>query len=197
MRHASLPFFVACTVAGLLCLATVPAAADRAFREQFRAKYIKPNSEDPKDIALREAFDHASCNLCHVGENRANAQRLRRALAKFLSRKTDTKNKDKIQAVLDKVAAMKSKPEDPNSLTFGEIIASGRLPADDLAVRVGYSSAAGQVLFNRDIRPILVENCFRCHGPDGAARKAGLRLDRREAAVEAGSSRRARRRKAS
>jgi hypothetical protein len=41
--------------------------------------------------------------------------------------------------------------------------------------------------FNRDIRPILAENCFPCHGPDSAARKADLRLDRRDAAVEAGA----------
>ena len=39
--------------------------------------------------------------------------------------------------------------------------------------------------YNRDIRPILAENCFACHGPDSAARKAGLRLDRREDAIEA------------
>ncbi len=41
--------------------------------------------------------------------------------------------------------------------------------------------------FNRDIRPILAENCFACHGPDSAARKADLRLDRREAAIEMGA----------
>lgn len=38
--------------------------------------------------------------------------------------------------------------------------------------------------YNRDIRPILAENCFACHGPDAKQRKAELRLDQREAAVK-------------
>ncbi len=37
---------------------------------------------------------------------------------------------------------------------------------------------AGKLQYNRDVRPILAENCFACHGPDSAARKADLRLDR-------------------
>src|SRR5260370_22213626 len=40
------------------------------------------------------------------------------------------------------------------------------------------------VTFNRDVRPILTENCYACHGPDKNQRKAKLRLDVREVAVE-------------
>jgi hypothetical protein len=47
----------------------------------------------------------------------------------------------------------------------------------------GDSPAAARIDFNRDIRPILSENCYACHGPDKAKRKAGLRLDLKDEAL--------------
>ncbi len=43
--------------------------------------------------------------------------------------------------------------------------------------------AAPAVDFNRDVRPLLSDNCFACHGPDTAKIKGGLRLDLRDAAL--------------
>src|SRR4029079_18192976 len=45
-------------------------------------------------------------------------------------------------------------------------------------------AADTRIEYNRDVRPILFDNCFSCHGPDSASRQADLRLDKREVAVE-------------
>jgi len=56
-----------------------------------------------------------------------------------------------------------------------------------LAARLERCEAA-VIRFNQDVRPILTDNCFACHGPDSAARKGGLRLDHRPLALQGGKS---------
>ena len=56
-----------------------------------------------------------------------------------------------------------------------------RLVLATLALVTGSLAAAEAAIdFNRDIRPILADACYHCHGPDAAQRKAKLRLDERE-----------------
>src|SRR5580692_10387112 len=44
-------------------------------------------------------------------------------------------------------------------------------------------SGADKIAYNRDIRPILSDDCFHCHGPDQKTRKGKFRLDVRDDAV--------------
>ena len=48
---------------------------------------------------------------------------------------------------------------------------------------VADAEKASSITYNHDVRPVLSENCFPCHGPDSASRKAGLRLDHFENAT--------------
>jgi hypothetical protein len=52
------------------------------------------------------------------------------------------------------------------------------------AIVQGRALAAGSVDYDKDIRPILVENCTLCHGPDEKDRKGDLRLDVRDDALK-------------
>ncbi|NBV46887.1 MAG: DUF1553 domain-containing protein [Planctomycetia bacterium] len=74
------------------------------------------------------------------------------------------------------------------------VAAGGRLPTRfgevvcGLLVGLAGAQAAAEPDFERDIRPILAEHCAHCHGGDAGTRAAGLRLDRREAALAGGDS---------
>lgn len=52
------------------------------------------------------------------------------------------------------------------------------------AAALALPALAADIRFNRDIRPIMSDTCFRCHGPDASSRMAGLRLDIREEALK-------------
>jgi len=69
----------------------------------------------------------------------------------------------------------------PNFSTFvfsSALIFSATLP----------SVAEEKIVFNRDIRPVLSQHCFACHGPDAHERKGELRLDTLAGAVKGGES---------
>lgn len=62
-------------------------------------------------------------------------------------------------------------------------VKSASLPKQEAKSSV-VATGAKPVDFNRDVVPILSNNCFKCHGPDGSERKAGLRLDVHDVATK-------------
>ncbi len=74
---------------------------------------------------------------------------------------------------------MKHRPF-PNLFLAG-LIVIGLIPETWIAAaQIGSAPKGKRVDFNRDIRPILSDNCFACHGPDDGQRMADLRLDTKE-----------------
>src|SRR6188508_353972 len=51
------------------------------------------------------------------------------------------------------------------------------------ALTVHAAAVEPKIGYRHDVLPILSDRCFKCHGPDSAARQAGLRLDRAEDAT--------------
>src|ERR1700680_2471111 len=71
-----------------------------------------------------------------------------------------------------------------NGVMMRAIRKSGCLVAGWLSVMGLGAAEPDRVSFNRDIRPIMSDTCFRCHGPDKNARMAGMRVEIREEATK-------------
>jgi hypothetical protein len=102
-----------------------------AFNKEFMDKYVKKDPANDSEKALAAAVAKVKCNVCHMGTNKKMRNDYGKALKGLLDKKTDIKNITKIQAALEKVAGMKSNPDDPSSPTFGELLEKGKLPGGD------------------------------------------------------------------
>ncbi len=77
-------------------------------------------------------------------------------------------------------------PDTPVKPSPGIIMKRIRSLLSALAILSSAADGAEPISFNRDIRPILSQNCFHCHGPDSNTRKGDLRLDEGKKAIADG-----------
>ena len=104
-----------------------------------------------------------------------------------------TKNVAQLTPRVTVVASALRLPREPSSrcrvtLLCEEFPRMNRWLAALFSVTFGLGAEAAKVDFNRDIRPIMADTCFRCHGFDANARKARLRLDVRAEALKPAKS---------
>lgn len=131
MLRRSLPWILGVLVVGIACATAPSAHAVKLYKEQFEAKYVHPDSHEQHDMALAVAVREAKCGVCH-GKTKKERNTYGKEIAKLLPKRPDHATREEIRAALDKVATMKSNPQDPNSPTFGELLTSGKLPASVL-----------------------------------------------------------------
>ena len=100
----------------------------------------------------------------------AEFERIRERLADL--NRTIEKLESSIGALGDSIDKLERRagPDSRSDDAGGEVI-------DRLASRAATPGRPDSIRFNRDIRPILSDTCYACHGPDATKRKAGLRFD--------------------
>jgi len=111
--------------------AASPAYAIKQFYAGLQAKYVKPDSKEPNDIALDIAIEQARCTICHPGDDKHRLTRYGGLLASRIS-KFDKGNKKKVREALEEVGTLRSDPYDAKSPTYNELFRQGRLPPNPM-----------------------------------------------------------------
>jgi hypothetical protein len=105
--------------------------AIKEYKSQFEAKYLKSGGSDMQNGALKKSFEKTPCAVCHVGEKKKQLNAYGQAFRKAFDRKAGKRNAENIQAAFEKVESQRSRPGDPESPTFGEVLKQGKMPAGD------------------------------------------------------------------
>lgn len=127
MNRVAIAAAFAAVAAGWLVVGSAePAHAMVQFKNAFAAKYVKADSGDAQDQAFAAEVEKVKCNVCHTGNSKKMRNAYGAAIDQFIE-KTD-KDPAKIAEALNKAADVKSDPNDPNSLTFGQLLEQGKLP---------------------------------------------------------------------
>jgi cytochrome c2 len=113
----------------VLCAAR-PAGAIIQFYQEYKKMYL----EDHKDKKYVEEVDKGTnkCFVCHQGKKRTNQNKFGLPLVDMLDRKKDSKDKEKIQAAIKKVAEMHVDPKDKKSETYLDRIKASKWPGGEL-----------------------------------------------------------------
>jgi squalene-hopene/tetraprenyl-beta-curcumene cyclase len=140
--------------------------------------YLDQQSSDPHDVAFVATVRQAKCNLCHLGNNKKDRNTYGAELAKLLDHREDKSNREKIRDALEQVAGLRSVAGDEKAKTFGQLIASRKLPGAESSriLPMDTVARADEPLrdqFSLDAAVAFMDNaaltwqrdrrCFACH----------------------------------
>jgi mono/diheme cytochrome c family protein len=121
----------------------------------------------PRRLLVGGGGGYNRCHLPGRGGPSKSAMFPLRATPTFLLRRSMTKPRSSVWSATALIGCL----------------ANWLVPLPATAQSISAPTAPSSIDFNRDIKSILSNNCFKCHGPDAAERKGGLRLDTAEGAT--------------
>ena len=132
MRYGVATLVFCAAIAGVF--GARPAGAVKAFFQQFKAVYVKPNTSNHTMQIFNAAVEKKGCSLCHLGKSKKNFNAYGTQFKGLLNPKRDAGSPATIRNALKQGAAVKSDPADPKSPTFGQRLSKGKLPVGEIHV---------------------------------------------------------------
>jgi cytochrome c2 len=107
-----------------------PASAIIQFYMEYKKGYLDSHPDKEYAATVNKATNR--CFVCHQGKQRKHHNPFGKHLVELLDRKTDLRDKEKINAAIKKVVAMHVDPKDDKSETYLDRIKAGKWPGGEL-----------------------------------------------------------------